>query len=127
MKEKRKINSTQEPSQFKKIFFLICKLFRNAATILFTFNILLFLLYLVGNYQIFLDKSQSIILNVMSITSIIMVIFAVTAFLMSIVIIFIDRFTILRLFKIFFLLIISSSGTIFIVYSVVLNKLSGGI
>lgn len=127
MNEKRKIKSTQEPSQIKKIIFLVCKLFRNAATILFTFNILLFSLYLVGNYQIFLDKSQSIILNVMSITAIIMVIFAVMAFFMSIIIMIIDRFTVLRLIKILFLFVIVVLGTVFIVYSVILNKLAGGI
>lgn len=121
-------NTKKNSFLFKtKTFLILYKLTKSLVAVLFLFIVLLFSFYLIGNYQNFLDKSLLLILNVLSIVSILCTFFSFCGLLENIFFMFTKESKIKNLISIlimFFCIIIS----IFIeIYSTIIKEIAIGI
>ena len=66
--------------KYKFPFVFLSRLTRNAAFVLFLICIFLFLLYMIGNYQSFVDQTQLLILSILSFCAIVLCIMTVLSF-----------------------------------------------
>ena len=110
-----------------KSLILLYKLASSMVFIWFTFEIILFLFYLIGNYQNFLDKSQLLILQLLSFSAVITFVlcFCSLVILLFMIILRIYKLTnILRILPILLALVIN---LVFLSYSTIITQLSGGI
>ena len=57
-----------------KVFYFISKIIRKLSVLLFILSIMIFLTYLVGNYQYFLDFTQLILLKMFKVVSLVFII-----------------------------------------------------
>ena len=78
-------------NKFKFPFVFLSRLTRNAAFVLFLICIFLFLLYLIGNFQSFVDNTQLLILSCLSFSAIVLCIMTFLSFLQEAVFIFIKK------------------------------------
>ena len=125
---------TQEKAGQKNIkktlkfpFVFLSRLTRNCTFLLLFICVFLFLLYLIGNYQAFVDKTQLLILNLLSFTSIVLCIMAVLSFILETVFLFIQKKKAASLFTMLFFLFTLVAGVFFIAFSSVIHRISLGI
>ena len=105
---------------------LFNKLVKNALWILFVFDVIIFLFYIIGNYFSYTDRTLILILRIMSGTSVMLAIISVVGFFENIVYSFFDKKVFLRIISILFAIIAFAVGVLLIVYSTVLLHLSLG-
>ncbi len=103
------------------------KLVKNALWILFVFDIIVFLFYIIGNYFNYTDKTLILILRIMSGTSVMLGIISVVGFFENIVYIFFDKRLFRRIISIIFAIIALAVAVLLIVYSKVLMHLALGL
>jgi len=103
------------------------KLTKNCVWLFFLFNLLLFALYVMGNFYNFLDKTQLLILNVLFVSSIFQSILSFILFIENMIYIFFTNLRIRRVFTIIFSLISLVVGIVFIIYSSLVKELAIGI
>ncbi len=103
------------------------KLVKNALWILFVFDIIVFLFYIIGNYFNYTDKTLILILRIMSGTSVMLGIISVVGFFENIVYIFFDKRLFRRIISIIFAIIALAVAVLLIVYSTVLMHLALGL
>ena len=125
---------TQEKAGQKNIkknlkfpFVFLSRLARNCTFLLLFICAFLFLLYFIGNYQAFVDKTQLLILNLLSFTSIVLCIMAVLSFVLEGVFLFIQKKKAASLFTMLFFLFTLVLGIFFIAFSSVIHRISLGI
>lgn len=106
---------------------ILTKLIQTFVWVFFIFNILLFLFYIIGNFQSFLDKSQIFIIRTLIISSILMCVMAFSGVIYNSIYIFYTRHKIKHLIKNIFMLFCLVIGIIFIFYCTILLNLSFGI
>lgn len=111
----------------KSILVTLTKLLNNFISILFIFSIFTFLLYLIGNYQVFLDKTQLIILKVLLITSQTSLIMSIVGIIIMLIKFLLFKFSVKKLINILYYFLPIITSTIFIIYSSLINQLYHGI
>lgn len=122
-----KIKNNFDPIHKRNSFIFLYKLTKNIIKILFVFSLFLFLFYLLGNYQNFLDKSQLLILQILSITSIITGVLSIFGFLENLIFIFVEDNKLHIFFSMIYMIIIIVVCSFFVVYSTTLKQLALGI
>ena len=90
------------------------------------FSLTLIALYFIGNYQNFLDKSQLIILNVLSFSSIFTILMTTILIIETLIKIFTERHKIINIFNLLYLLITIIFSVICIVVSCTISYISLG-
>ncbi|MBO4533370.1 MAG: hypothetical protein J5726_06690 [Treponema sp.] len=113
--------------KYKFPFVFLSRLTRNAAFVLFLICIFLFLLYMIGNYQSFVDQTQLLILSILSFCAIVLCIMTVLSFLQEAVFLFIQKKKTGTIFSMLFFLFMLVLGVFFIVFASVIRRLSLGI
>ena len=109
-----------------KSFLILYKLTKSLVSVLVIFSALLFCLYLIGNFQNFLDKSLLLILNVLSVSSIICCFLAFCGFLENIFFLFTHESKGKCILSILIMLFCVCLNIFFISYSTVIRELSIG-
>lgn len=122
-----KENQNRNKKRFTITFLFFEKLLRNIITSLFVISIFLFCLYIIGNYQSFTDKSQLLILSVLSICSIILGTMSFLGIIQNIVFMFFKNKKTTSFFTIIFYIITLIVAFAFIFYTTVINRLAKGI
>ncbi len=112
---------------YKFPFVFLSRLTRNAAFVLLLICIFLFLLYMIGNYQAFEDKTQLLILSTLSFCAIVLCIMTFLSFLQEAVFLFILKKKTGTIFSMLFFLFMLVLGIFFIVFASVIRRLSLGI
>ncbi len=112
---------------YKFPFVFLSRLTRNAAFVLLLICIFLFLLYMIGNYQAFEDKTQLLILSILSFCAIVLCIMTFLSFLQEAVFLFILKKKTGTIFSMLFFLFMLVLGIFFIVFASVIRRLSLGI
>lgn len=122
---KKKINFKYK----KKIFSnaILYKLLMTLDIFFFVFCLTLIALYIIGNFQNFLDKSQQIILNILSISSIFTALLSIILFIETIIKIFTEKSKIRNIFNLLYLLLTLVCCAVFIIISTTINYISLGV
>lgn len=118
---------TKHPLVKKNIYELVYRLTKNLVYLLLVFTILLFSIYIVGNFQNFLDKSQFLILSILSACSVFMVFLSFVGIIENVIMIFTNRNKGKCFLAIILLFITFIIGMIFIFYSTVIQEISLGV
>jgi len=114
-------------NKFKFPFVFLSRLTRNAAFVLFLICIFLFLLYLIGNFQSFVDNTQLLILSCLSFSAIVLCIMTFLSFLQEAVFLFIKKKKAASIFSMLFFLFMLILGIFFNVFASVIRRLSLGL
>lgn len=117
IKEKPKINSS----------FWLFRLTRTSVFILFFFCILLFLFYLMGNYQNFMDKTQLLILTVLGIVSVLEVVLSFLGLIEIVFFMIANKFRLNNIFSLLFLIAAFIISIIFVIYAVIIKRFATGV
>lgn len=121
----KKENNTKKRRSFPFVF--LGRLTRNSIFLLLLICVLLFLLYLVGNYQGFIDKSQLRILTVLSVASAALCVMSVLGFIQEAVFIFFREKKFSSILSMLFFIFSFSAGFAMIAFSAVIKRISTGI
>ena len=126
---KLSINESGKYLVEQKSFTVLYNLTKCLLAIFFTFSLLLFLLYLMGNFQNFMDKTQLMLLTMLSSISIFDCVLSFFGILENLFLVFFNnkKSKLLNIVSILLLIIILLLSIVFIVYSSVLSKISEGI
>lgn len=103
------------------------KLIKNCVWGLFIFNLLLVFLYIMGNFNNFLDETQLLILNVLSISSILQVFLSLIKLLENLIYIFFTKSKVIRFFSILLTVLLLVIGVFFVIYATIIRELALGI
>lgn len=122
MEKKKKL-----PEINKDSFLILQSLTNTFMSIFLVFNILLLLLYITGNFQFFMNKTQNLILNIQLLTAISMCIMAIIGFISNIVFIIINKSIKKRMLSFFYMLFCLVFGVILIIFSSTIMNLAVGI
>lgn len=122
---------TKQEKRFKNrhsfAFVFLERLTRNSIFLLLLICLLLFAFYLIGNFQGFIDKSQLIILRVLSVCSVGLCIMSVTGFILETIFLFMKEKKAGLLFSMLFFIFTFVTGFAFIVFSTVIRRIATGI
>lgn len=110
-----------------KYFIGLYRFTKSLIFISLSFEIIMFLLYLMGNYQSFLDKTQLLILKTLSINSIISFVICFSAIIEMIFLIILKDFKISNLLRIIPVFLVLIFNVIILAYSTIVIHLSEGI
>ena len=103
------------------------KLTKNCVWLFFLFNVILFVLYVMGNFYNFLDETQLLILKVLTVSSIFQSILSFILFVENMIYIFFTHSKVARLLTLTFSVISLLIGIAFIIYSTLVKQLSVGL
>ncbi len=117
IKDKSKLNSA----------FWLFRLTRTSVFILFFFCVLLFLFYLMGNYQNFMDKTQLLILTVLGFSSVLEVVLSFLGLVEIIFFMITNKFRVNNIFSLLFLILAFITSVIFVIYAVIIKRFATGI
>lgn len=101
-------------------------LIKNCDYVILLFSIFMILLYIMGNYHNFLDKTQFLILNVLAVSSLLLTILASITLLENIIYIFYAESKRKCIFSIIFSLLCIIISVFFIFYATIVSRLSLG-
>lgn len=110
-----------------KSLILLYKLASSMVLIWFFFEIILFSLYLIGNYQQFLDKTQLLILKVLSYSSFITFVLCFISLAILVLLIVTKIYKKSNFLRLFLILLSLTVNLVFLSYSTIISKLSEGI
>lgn len=122
MKERKKINKNINSPY--KILYKLTNFFIN---VFFVFCIVLIILYIMGNYQNFLDKSQILLLTVLSVCSVSMTVMAIISLIENTVLIFLEKSKNNQIKNILWDIFTLIFGIIILIFSIFVKQLSLGI
>ena len=108
-------------------FVFLERLTRNSIFLLFLMCMLFLLFYLIGNFQGFIDRSQLIILRVLTATSICLCIMSLIGFVLEIIFLFMKDKKSRHFLTMFFYLFTFVTGFALIIFSMVIRKIAAGI
>ena len=117
IKEKSKLNSA----------FWLFRLTRTSVFIMFFFCILLFLFYLIGNYQSFMDKTQLLILTALAFASVLEVVLSFLGLIEIVFFMITNKFRINNVFSLLFMILAFITSVVFVIYSVIIKRFATGI
>ncbi|MCR4953395.1 MAG: hypothetical protein K6A43_04910 [Treponema sp.] len=117
IKDKSKLNSA----------FWLFRLTRTSVFILFFFCVLLFLFYLMGNYQNFMDKTQLLILTVLGFSSVLEVVLSFLGLVEIIFFMITNKFRVNNIFSLLFLILAFIISIIFVIYAVIIKRFATGV
>lgn len=123
------VKADQKETKKKPIFpfTFLSKLFRNSVLIVLMICCLMTLLYLIGNFQAFTDKTQLRILLVLSIMASSLVMMAFLGFVLEIVFIFLKNKKTVSFLSILFFIFSILMGCSFIAFSTIIRRLALGL
>lgn len=110
----------------KNYFYFLYKLTKNLIFLCLSFSIILFLLYFIGNYQNFLDKTQILILKVLSFNSILSFILCFLLIIESISLMLLKYIKTNKFYNILSYFLIILINLFFLIYSSIVIRLSEG-
>jgi cellulose synthase/poly-beta-1,6-N-acetylglucosamine synthase-like glycosyltransferase len=122
MKERKKNNKNINSPY--KILYKLTNFFIN---VFFVFCIVLIILYIMGNYQNFLDKSQILLLTVLSFCSVSMTVMAIISLIENTVLIFLEKSKNNQIKNILWDIFTLIFGIIILIFSIFVKQLSLGI
>lgn len=122
MKERKKNNKNINSPY--KILYKLTNFFIN---VFFVFCIVLIILYIMGNYQNFLDKSQILLLTVLSVCSVSMTVMAIISLIENTVLIFLEKSKNNQIKNILWDIFTLIFGIIILIFSIFIKQLSLGI
>ncbi len=122
MKDEKNIEKSWQNSAF-----WLFRLTRTSVFIMFFFCILLFLFYLIGNYQNFMDKTQLLILSALAFSSILEVVLSFLGIIEIIFFMIANKFSVKNLFSLLFMLLSLIMSIIFVIYSVIIKRIATGV
>ena len=122
MKERKKNNKNINSPY--KILYKLTNFFIN---VFFVFCIVLIILYIMGNYQNFLDKSQILLLTVLSFCSVSMTVMAIISLIENTVLIFLEKSKNNQIKNILWYIFTLIFGIIILIFSIFVKQLSLGI
>ena len=122
MKERKKNNKNINSPY--KILYKLTNFFIN---VFFVFCIVLIILYIMGNYQNFLDKSQILLLTVLSVCSVSMTVMAIISLIENTVLIFLEKTKNNQIKNILWDIFTLIFGIIILIFSIFVKQLSLGI
>ena len=119
----------QKSSKKKRVFpyAILGKLTRNSIILVFLICMLLFALYLIGNFQAFTDNTQLRILRVLSIVSSALCILSFFGIVIEIVFVFLKNRKTFAFFSVIFYFLTLIIGAGLIGFSTVITRISMGI
>ena len=103
------------------------KLIKNIIWVLFVFDIITFLFYILGNYFNYTDRTLLLLLKIISITSVLLSILSVIAFIENLIYIFFDKKVLARIISLLFMLLTFAVGILLIIVTTVLEHLAEGV
>ena len=123
------VTADQKETKKKRIFpfAFLGKLVRNSVFLVLIICIILCLLYLIGNFQSFTDKTQLRILLVLSLSAAALVIMSFLGFILEIVFLFMKNRKTVSIFSILFFIFTILMGCGFISFSTIIRRLAVGI
>lgn len=127
MKDKNKERKKISDFFYTNTLRIFNKLTKNCVWLFFLFNVILFVLYVMGNFYNFLDETQLLILKVLTISSIFQSILSLILFIENIIYIFFTHSKVARFFTIIFSILSLIIGIVFIIYSTLVKQLSTGV
>ena len=127
MKDKNKERKKISDFFYTNTLHIFNKLTKNCVWLFFLFNVILFVLYVMGNFYNFLDETQLLILKVLTISSIFQSILSLILFIENIIYIFFTHSKVARFFTITFSILSLIIGIVFIIYSTLVKQLSTGV
>lgn len=110
-----------------KSLILLYKLASSMVFIWFSFEFLLFLFYLIGNYQNFLDKSQLLILQLLSYSAVITFCLCFISLSILVILMILRTYKLTNLLRLLPILLALVINIIFLSYSTIITQLSEGI
>ena len=108
-------------------FTFVGRLTRNSIFLLLLVCILLFVLYMIGNYQGFIDKSQLRILTFLSVASTFLCILSVLGFILEAVFLFFREKKSSSILSMLFYIFTFTAGFALIAFSAVIKHIATGI
>ncbi|MCQ2590740.1 MAG: hypothetical protein MJ179_09985 [Treponema sp.] len=110
-----------------KALILLYKLASSMVFIWFSFEVLLFLFYLIGNYQNFLDNSQLLILRILSLSAFITFVLCFCSLVTLLFLLILKVYNWGNLIRIIPISIALVVNILFLSYSTIITQLSEGI
>lgn len=119
----------QKSSKKKRVFpyAILGKLNRNSVILVFLICLLLFALYIIGNFQAFTDRTQIRILGVLSVTAAVQCILSFFGIVIEIVFVFMKSRKTFAFFSVIFYIFTMIIGAGLIGFSTVVTKIAMGI
>ena len=119
----------QKSSKKKRVFpyAILGKLTRNSIILVFLISLLLFALYLIGNFQAFTDSTQLRILRVLSVISSVLCILSFFGIVIEIVFVFMKNRKAFAFFSVIFYIFTLIIGAGLIGFSTVITRIAMGI
>lgn len=108
-------------------FVFLGRLTRNSIFLLLLICVLLFALYIIGNYQGFIDRSQLRILTVLSATSVALCVMSILGFIQESIFIFLREKKSSSILSMLFFIFTFAAGFAFIAFSALIRRISTGI
>lgn len=103
------------------------RLTKTAVFIMFFFCIILFLFYLIGNYQDFMDRTQLLILTVLAFASVLNSVLCTIGLVEMIFFMITDGFQFKNLMQLLLFVLIFLISLIFAAYSVIIKRFAVGV
>lgn len=111
----------------KKYLMILYKFTKSLIFISLSFEVIMFALYLMGNYQSFLDKTQILILKTLSINAVISFALCFSSIVVLVIMIILRDFKISNLIRIIPIFLDLIFNIIILAYSTIILRLSEGL
>jgi len=121
----KKEKQTKKRRSFPIVF--LSKLTRNSIFLILVICALLFVLYMIGNFQNFIDKSQLRIISVLSVTATGLCITSVIGLILELIFVFLKEKKTSSYLSILFFVFSFAAGFALITFSAVIRRISTGI
>lgn len=110
-----------------KYFIILYKLTRSLIFTSLSFEIILFVLYIMGNYQSFLDETQILILRTLSINSVFSFVLCFCSIVELIILIIIKDYKVPNIVRVIPIFLVLIFNVIMLSYATILLRLTEGI